>query len=308
VEDINGIKSNVKPAGAEASDPNIPYFIRVGYNLLLTDDFDVNIGNWAAGIPSDNATTGIWEYGVPVSTNVNGVIVQPNTQVTPGGSVCMFTGNATAGTTAGTNDVDGGLTTLELQGIDLTAYTNPAIEYYRWYSNDQGSTPGTDFWKVDISSDGGLTYIPVENTRIADHSWRNVVIRVNDYITPTANVWMRFIAEDANAGSLIEALVDEFSVYEQAVTGIENITPVTILNIFPNPAAKYLSLNMKLNALKGEIQVENVLGEIVYQESFNVDETIIHKTISTEMLSSGIYNLRIIGDKNIQTRKFVVSH
>ncbi|MEP7264624.1 MAG: M36 family metallopeptidase, partial [Bacteroidota bacterium] len=257
IEDVNGKSSNVHPSGADAADPNLPYFIRVGYNLLFTDDFDVNSGNWVFGIAGDNATTGLWDYNIPNPSYVGTAVVQSGTQVTPGGSICLFTGNAAVGAGAGTNDVDDGKTTVQLQDVDLSAYTNPAIEYYRWYSNDQGATPGTDFWKVDISNDGGANWVPVENTKVADHSWRNVVIRVSDYVTPSSNIWMRFIADDANAGSLVEAMIDEWSVYEQGVAGITDVTPVDVMNIYPNPADKYLSVSLKSESKSITLEVEN---------------------------------------------------
>jgi hypothetical protein len=39
----------------------------------------------------------------------------------------------------GSNDVDHGKNTLYSPKFDLTGYVIPAISYYRWYSNDQGS-------------------------------------------------------------------------------------------------------------------------------------------------------------------------
>jgi hypothetical protein len=143
---------------------------------------------------------------------------------------------------------------------------------------------------------------------VADHSWRNVVIRVSDYVTPSANVWMRFIAEDANAGSLVEALFDDFSVYEQGATGIDAPSPVDILSMYPNPAKSELMVNLKFNTSHADLVVENTLGEQVYFESFDTDGSFIQKTIPVSQLSNGIYLLKIKGDKKIMTRKFVVTH
>lgn len=304
VQDVNGVKSNVKPAGADATDPNIPYFIRVGYNLLFTDDFDNNLGNWYNGLPGDNATSGIWDYGTPVESTVNGSVVQTSTQITPGGSICFFTGNAPLGTGAGTNDVDGGKTTLELQGVDLSAYNNPIIEYYRWYSNDQGATPGTDAWQVLISDDGGQTYLPVENTKVADHSWRNFVFRVADYVTPNANVWMQFIAEDANAGSLVEALLDEFSVYEEAVTSVqENNIPE--FRLYPNPADNMITVKLD-KPEESVITVINVTGETVYAAATTAIKNVIQ--IPTSDMASGVYLLKVDGVNTSSSKRFVVQH
>jgi hypothetical protein len=63
---------------------------------------------------------------------------------------------------------------------------------------------------VDISNDGGGNWVSVENTNQSDASWRRIVFRIADYVTPTSSMRMRFIAEDANSGSLVEAAVDDF--------------------------------------------------------------------------------------------------
>jgi hypothetical protein len=63
---------------------------------------------------------------------------------------------------------------------------------------------------VDISNDGGAGWVSVENTPITDNSWLRVVFRVEDYVTPTSNMKLRFIASDEGAGSLVEAAVDDF--------------------------------------------------------------------------------------------------
>jgi hypothetical protein len=115
---------------------NLPYFILVGYELMEEQDFDFNIGFWDVSHPSDNATTGLWEIGVPEGTYYDGtVLVQPSTQHTPFGSYCAFTGNDMTGGTIGANDIDDGHTTLTSPSYDLTTYNNPTFSYYRWYTN-----------------------------------------------------------------------------------------------------------------------------------------------------------------------------
>ena len=54
--------------------PNIPYFILIGYELMEEQDFDFNIGFWDVSDPSDNATTGLWEIGVPEGTFYDGTV------------------------------------------------------------------------------------------------------------------------------------------------------------------------------------------------------------------------------------------
>ncbi|MFM9009084.1 MAG: T9SS type A sorting domain-containing protein, partial [Bacteroidota bacterium] len=308
IEDVNGTLSNVMPIGANASNPNIPYFIMVGFDKIFTDDFDVTSGTWQEGLASDGATTGIWEQNVPEQTDISGTTVQPDFQVTPGGAICYVTGG-TAGGTAGANDVDGGATTLTSPVYDLSNYTNPTFEYYRWYTNDQGATPGTDYWQVYVSNNGS-TYVPVENTTVSDHSWRRFVFRLNDYITPSSTVTVRFVAEDATPGSLIEALMDEFSLYDELTsTGINEAASLTSFSVWPNPADDYarITLVSKENQNACELQIIDPSGRLIDSRQVNIVAGTQDLTLSTRALSNGIYQIRILSLKGLMgTRKLSV--
>lgn len=307
IEDINGTLSNVLPSGANATDPNLPYFIMVGFNKIFTEDFDFNGSIWTEGVPGDNATTGIWEQTIPDLTTANNQTVQTNTQVTPGGMICYVTG-ATENGSVGGNDVDGGRTTLESQLFDLTGYTNPTFEYYRWYTNDQGATPGTDYWQVLISEDG-TNYINVENTRTADHSWRNNIFRVKDYFPTATQLSIRFVAEDANAGSLVEALMDDLSLYDEQITGVNEMHQVTLANAFPNPATDKLNVSLMMNQSgRFNFRIVDLLGKIQFTNEYNLISGSQLIEIPVEKLSNGIYELQIIGQLDQKKIKFSVIH
>src|SRR5207247_1709953 len=110
---------------------------------------------WVVGAPGDDAETGIWIQAAPEGTRRGNVQVQPAEDHTPPpGFMCFVTGNAAPNSDPGTNDVDNGHTTLTTPIIDAVAdgHVHPVFEYYRWYSNDQG-TNTDDYWTVDISND-----------------------------------------------------------------------------------------------------------------------------------------------------------
>ena len=121
VVDMYDKKSAITPFSAHLSEhANLPYYILVGYELQNEEDFDFNIGFWDVSHPSDNATTGLWEIGVPEGTYYDGTVpVQTSFQHTLGGAYCAFTGNDFTGGTIGSNDVDGGHTTLISPIYDL---------------------------------------------------------------------------------------------------------------------------------------------------------------------------------------------
>jgi hypothetical protein len=140
------------------------------------------------------------------------------------------------------NDVDGGKTTLFSPVFDLTPYKNPLIRYYRWYTNNAGNSPGLDEWEVHISNDSGRTWVEVERTRETDNSWRKVIFFVQKFLPPTNKVQLRFVAQDQEPGSLVEAALDDFEILE-AETVTEVATPaepalpgdLRLHTSYPNP-------------------------------------------------------------------------
>jgi hypothetical protein len=308
IEDDCGTFINVLPSGAADANPNIPYYILVGFSQLLFEDFDVFAGNWITGLPSDDAVTGQWTIDVPIPSYVGTALVQPDVQHTPGGLFCAFTGNAAnPGSGAGDNDVDDGKTTMISPVYDLSTYTNPAFTIYRWYSNDQGATPGTDFWQVSISGDG-INYVPLENTDVADHSWRRFAFRVMDYILPTSTVSIKFIAEDANAGSLVEAAVDDLILWDEIPTGIPSSPALATLSLFPNPASSQVNLNIGLRADdKIEITISNIIGQQVYSAEMVMNAGNNIYSVDAAQFASGLYEVRVNNSAGSQVKKISIT-
>jgi hypothetical protein len=268
--DNYGNESGVTPVASNLTpinNANLPYFILVGYELSEEEDFDFNFGFWQTGATNDNATTGVWEIGSPIGSFADptdpSTICQTDAQHTIGGVQCAFTGNAASiNDGLGTNDVDGGHTTLLSPYYDLTSYTNPAFSYYRWYTNSpaSGANPGADWWQVLITDDG-VNWHYVENNQSSDISWRKFVFRITDYVNLTNNIQLKFIASDSlrlgqnlDGGSLVEAAVDDLMLYEVS-------TSTTSIN--------------NANAIEPElVKITDLLGRLV-----NVDEVVDNTTL-----------------------------
>jgi Zn-dependent metalloprotease len=208
---------------------------------VFLHDLEVAQG-WSVGAVGDNAVSGVWVQAEPVGTDVNGVIVQPDFDHTPNpGALCFVTGNAAAGQAAGTNDVDGGRTTLHSATFDASSggLHKFIVEYYRWYSNNLGASPGLDYWRTRISNDGGTSWTPVENTQVSHTSWQRIAFFVSDVLTPTATMRMQFVAADSGDGSLVEAAVDDFRLVGfPAPTGVEEPAAAAArLAVGPSPFA-----------------------------------------------------------------------
>lgn len=326
-EDINGLLSAVVPRGADLIDPNVPHYCMVGYDLEGTDDgsdFFQDFGNWTAGLPSDNNTTGDWTFGIPTGSYSDigppidtSTCVQPYYQHTPGGSFCWFTGNApNANDGLGTNDVDAGHTTLLSPTIDMTSYTNPTITYFRWYLNNpaSGANPNADWWQVYVSNNGS-TWIPVEDTKSSDRIWRRVAFRVADYVTPNSTVSFKFIASDStrlgqnlDGGSLIEAAVDDFQLWDNTLVSVEELMEnLTTFQLYPNPANEIVMLNF--DAIENStmnIELFDITGKLVYTTTLNVLKGNNTPRINIKEINSGTYLFKISSNESSMTRQLMI--
>jgi choice-of-anchor B domain-containing protein len=229
----------VKAFGYHAKE--IPVTVGVGTSLDLdvalnatsiATTFEAGAGGWTA---AGSATAGQWALGDPEPTD--GGAVQTGDDHTPTGANAWITG-LLAGTGVGSNDVDNGTTILTSPLFDVTSMTAPRVSYYRWYVTGYTTNATTDFWVVQVSSNGGSTWSPVENTDQANPAWVEI-----DALIPVSNqIRFRFTAQDTGAGSITEAGLDDFMIYDvQAEPGVgaplvaAPITGLTMAPAAPNP-------------------------------------------------------------------------
>lgn len=163
---------------------------------------------WVLGEANDTATTGHWVRVDPIGT-----AAQPEDDHTPDpGVMCYVTGQGTLGGSLGEADVDNGHTTLTTYPIDATGIPDPWIEYWRWYSNDKGANPGTNSMPVLLSNNNGLTWTQLELVTENANAWVRRAWRISDYMTPTSQMRLRFIASDYT-GAIVEAAVDDLRLF-----------------------------------------------------------------------------------------------
>lgn len=208
-------------AGGTSTDPsNAPATFRSvtaadGLSPLLSDSFETASG-WLVSWPGDTATEGGWVRGDPIGTFSGSNPVQPENDNTPGSGVnCMFTGQGIAGGVANDSDVDGGTTSLVSPIFDLSAAPNALLSYWRWYTNSQGSDPNNASLNVYVSNDGGTNWTLFERIGPAltgSVSWVYSAGRIDTILPITNRMRFKFVAEDPNPDSLIEAAIDDFKV------------------------------------------------------------------------------------------------
>ncbi len=178
-----------------------------GIDVVVDDDFESDSG-WTVGDAGDSATTGVWNRMDPQPT-----AAQPGDDVSDPGTICWVT-DGRAGGGIGEFDIDNGKTTLKSPIFDLSSNVDPVVSYWRWYSNDEGADPNNDTFRVDITNGGSWVNAETVGPAGVEASgeWFYHEFRVADFVTPNSTVQIRFVAEDASNGSIVEAALDEFSI------------------------------------------------------------------------------------------------
>ena len=307
--------------GNEAFDPpNAPsekFMFVVGPEVdIFVDDLEQDRG-WSVGAGDDNATTGVWVWADPVGTEYNGYDVQPEDDHTPDpGTICYVTGNAGVGEAAGTNDVDGGKTTLFSPVFELSDFSTARVSYWVWYTNNRGNNPGTDYWNVGVTSNGS-SWIALENTTESTNAWVERSFLLDDYIALTDQVQLRYVAQDDGSGSLVEAAIDDF-----VLTAMDDVVAVssgvavwaTALDpCHPNPFNPSTMITYRVpDAVPVNLSLYNVSGRLVTTLVDGVVQKGEHQVrwdgrdASGRAASSGIYFMRLHAPGFMQVRQIAL--
>jgi subtilisin family serine protease len=182
------------------------------FSVVACYDFESSQG-WTAGATDDDATRGRWERADPQGTYNGTTMVQPEDDHTPAPGTNCYVTDGRAGTSIGNYDVDGGKTTLLSPMWNLSGYQNALLDLWTWYSNDEGSAPGRDYFVIDVSSNGGTSWVNLLNTRKSWEYWKNQSWALESYISLTNQVRLRIIAQDQSSASVVEAAVDDVCLY-----------------------------------------------------------------------------------------------
>lgn len=178
-----------------------------GGTTVYQDTFETETG-WAANpAGTDTATAGVWERADPADT-ASGGAKQLGTTVS--GSTDLVTGPL-AGTDAGSNDVDGGVTSIRSPAIALP--TGGALTLrLSWYLAHGTNATSADLFRVSVVHPGGTTAL-ISQTGAASNRNGAWTAGTAD-LTPYAGQSVRLLVEAADAGtaSLIEAAIDDITI------------------------------------------------------------------------------------------------
>ena len=198
-------------AGNEGTSTTISVTVNnAGPVTVFEDNFETSKGWTTNPNQTDTATLGLWERADPDQTTSNGVkqlgttVSRVNDLVTEG----------SAGGTAGANDVDGGVTTIQSPQIALPS-TGTLTLTFQYYLAHGSNSSSADFFRVYVVT--GTSTQVFQSLGAATN--RNGVwtasgnLSLNSFAGQT--IRLRIEAADASTASLVEAGVDDVKITQQ---------------------------------------------------------------------------------------------
>ena len=205
-------------------------------STIISDDFESGNNGWTQD-PSHTASTGDWVIIDPNQTEY-----QPGDDTTPDpGTLAWITAQNTA---IGTNDVDGGISALRSPAWDLSSHSHVQLSLNYFHGQrDPGDDPSGDFFRIDLSNDGGSSF-PVNLVSIGDvltpPIWTALDLDLEDEIALTNQMVLRFQASDGSStGDIIEGGLDDLMLLDMG-TGNEPpgapvlAAPMEGAGVYPN--------------------------------------------------------------------------
>ncbi len=167
---------------------------------VWSDDFETATA-WTRG-SAGTATSGLFERGDPAATT-SGVATQLGNAA--GGTYDLVTG-ATAGASAGANDVDGGGTSLVSPSITLPSGTLTLS--FAWYLAHLNNSSSADYFRVRLVSGSTTTTLFTQAGAATNRAaaWQTATVNLSSYAGQTVRLQVE--AADASTASLVEAAVD----------------------------------------------------------------------------------------------------
>jgi hypothetical protein len=172
------------------------------------DNFETDTG-WTRTGTTNTATTGLWERGDPQATNSSG----PKQLGTTVSGVNDLVTGPLAGSSAGSYDIDGGITSIRSPNITLPSSGNLSLSfsYYMAHGTNSSSADYLRVWVVGSTSTKVFEELNAANDD--DAAWATATANLNAYAGQT--VYILIEAADASGASLVEAAVDDVKITQQ---------------------------------------------------------------------------------------------
>ncbi|HEX2163775.1 MAG TPA: endopeptidase [Thermoanaerobaculia bacterium] len=180
-----------------------------GPTTVFFDDFETAQGWTTDPSGTDTATSGLWERGNPETTTSSGTKQQGTT---PSGVNDLVTGRL-AGSSAGVDDIDNGVTSIRSPAIALpsTGTLTLSFAYYLAHGTNSSSA---DFLRVSVV--GAVTTTVLQELGAAnddDAVFATHSANISSFAGQTVRILIE--AADVSTASLVEAAVDDVRITQQ---------------------------------------------------------------------------------------------
>jgi len=262
----------------DSSTGSIIVYLEKGYY----DDFEFDFSWTIIG----NASTGLWERGIPNPTN--------NTMIGTDapydcGSIGFVTGND-SNFNPDFDDVDDGYTTLISPQMDLTSLSNPHINFARAFYCYHGPGQIDDTLKVFISNGSTsvlLDQIGAPQGNEMSYSFQSIPINGLLTINNTMQISVTISDENPNI-NITEAAFDHFWVSNYNTTDISENTKEEF-SLYPNPSNDKITIeNAEVDSY---VHIRDLNGKV--QKTIQV--SVNKMEIDLQSLSAGIYIIQNLG-------------
>lgn len=256
----------------------------------LYDDFTFDFG-WTT---SSTASSGDWVREEPIGTTFSTTQANPETDASTDCSDRAFiTGNG--GGTANADDVDDGTVTLMSPVFDLTTYTDPYLNYERWFYEQFTSNPSAnDTMFVYIDNGTAMTVADIiTGPSPTNSTWVPTSLRILDYTSLTAAMKVIIsISDKLSTGNPLEGGFDKFHISEGPTAITEAINQQNGMVVYPNPFNSHVEILVTDKTFSGmcRLIVTDMLGREIASKLVNADEKMI---LETTEWGSGVYFVKL---------------
>jgi len=242
----------------------------------------------------------------PIGTTYGALQLNPEVDAsTDCGNLAFVTGNGVGAASA--HNLDNGFTEISSPLFDLTSYTNPYINYSRWFSSPS-NVPVGNRDTLFIRLGNGITTVDVE---AVSHSspgigtWVSFSAPVSSFITATANMQLKvFIEDKSTSGNLVEAGFDAFSISE-GPQGLDENKESEMFSIFPNPGNGQFMLKNNIAGTSENmfLKIYDSMGRLISSEQIVKDSNYLY---GSKIQSRGLYLVGIYVDGQLkQSQKLI---
>ena len=178
---------------------------------IFFDDFETNQGWTTNASGTDTATTGQWARANPEATTSNGTKQQGTTV---SGVNDLVTGALLGAAGAGTNDIDGGVTSILSPAITLSGGTSFTLNFSYYLAHGTNSSTA-DFFRVRIVVGSAVTTVFEElgGTENDNAAFTTATVNLSQFAGQTIRILIE--AADVSTASLVEAAVDDVRITRQ---------------------------------------------------------------------------------------------